>query len=29
MLDGSLVITAWFVLRLWMDEIASRYGGEL
>jgi hypothetical protein len=27
MLSGSLVITAWHVLRLWMEETASRYGG--
>jgi hypothetical protein len=27
MLGGSLVITAWRVLRLRMEETASRYGG--
>jgi hypothetical protein len=27
MLSGSLVITAWRVLRLRMEEMAYRYGG--
>jgi hypothetical protein len=27
MLNGSLVTTAWCVLRLRMEEKASRYGG--
>jgi hypothetical protein len=27
MLSGSLVTMAWRVLRLWMEEKASRYGG--
>jgi hypothetical protein len=27
MLSGSLVTTAWRVLRLWMEEKASRCGG--
>jgi hypothetical protein len=27
MLDGSLVTTAWRVLRLRMENTASRYGG--
>jgi hypothetical protein len=27
MLGGSLVTTAWRVLRLQMEETASRYGG--
>jgi hypothetical protein len=27
MLGGSLVTTAWRVFRLWMEEMASRYGG--
>jgi hypothetical protein len=27
MLSGSLVTTAWRVLRLRMEEMASRYGG--
>jgi hypothetical protein len=27
MLGGSLVTTAWHVLRLQMEERASRYGG--
>jgi hypothetical protein len=26
MLGGSVVITAWHVLRLWMEETASGYG---
>jgi hypothetical protein len=29
MLGGSLVTTAWRVLRLRMEEMASRYGGYL
>jgi hypothetical protein len=29
MLNGSVVTTAWRVLRLRMEEEASRYGGEL
>jgi hypothetical protein len=29
MLSGSLVTTAWRVLRLRMEEKASRYGGQL
>jgi hypothetical protein len=29
MLDGSLVTTAWRVLRLRMEETASRYGRYL
>jgi hypothetical protein len=28
-LDGSLVTTAWRVLRLRMEETASSYGGKL
>jgi hypothetical protein len=27
MLSGSTVTTAWRVLRLWIDETASKYGG--
>jgi hypothetical protein len=26
-LGGSLVTKAWRVLRLWMEETASKYGG--
>jgi hypothetical protein len=29
MSSGSLVTMAWGVLRLWMEETASRYGGQL
>jgi hypothetical protein len=29
MLSGSLVTTVWRVLRLRMEEKASRYGGQL
>jgi hypothetical protein len=27
MLGASLVTTTWHILRLWMEETASRYGG--
>jgi hypothetical protein len=27
MLSGSLVTITWRVLRLWMEETASKYGG--
>jgi len=26
MLSGSLVTTAWHTLRLWMEEMAFKYG---
>jgi len=29
MLGGSLVTMAWYILRLQMEEKASRYGGQL
>jgi hypothetical protein len=29
MLGGSLVTTAWRVLRLWMEETPSTFGGQL
>jgi hypothetical protein len=29
MLSGSLVTTAWHILRLRMEKMASRYGGQL
>jgi hypothetical protein len=29
MLGGSFVTTAWHVLRLWMEETPSSFGGQL
>jgi hypothetical protein len=29
MLGGSLVTTAWHILRLWMEDMPSSFGGQL
>jgi hypothetical protein len=29
LLSGSFVTTAWCILTLWMEEMASRCGGQL
>jgi hypothetical protein len=28
-LNGSLVSTAWHILKLWLEKTASMYGGQM